>query len=126
MRIKLDENLPVRIAEALTDLGHDVDTVASEGLTGRSDSEVWHGSQDAKRFLVTQDLDFSDIRKFTPGTHGGILLMRLREPGRRALARRVIGLFSAEETDAWAGCFVVATDHKIRVRRPTLNHASRR
>jgi hypothetical protein len=41
MRIKLDENLPVTLASALTNLGHDVHTVTGESLTGCGDREIW-------------------------------------------------------------------------------------
>jgi predicted nuclease of predicted toxin-antitoxin system len=41
MKIKLDENLPVRISPLLQQLGHDVHTVNDEGLGGRTDSEIW-------------------------------------------------------------------------------------
>ncbi|HTE69448.1 MAG TPA: DUF5615 family PIN-like protein [Actinomycetes bacterium] len=34
MKLKLDENLPASAAESLRTLGHDVDTVADEGLAG--------------------------------------------------------------------------------------------
>ena len=34
MKIKLDENLPGRLVQALTDLGHDVDTVILERVGG--------------------------------------------------------------------------------------------
>jgi predicted nuclease of predicted toxin-antitoxin system len=61
-------------------LGHDVDTVASEGLKGGHDSDIWSAARRDDRLLITQDLDFSDIRQFTPGTHPGLLLVRLREP----------------------------------------------
>ena len=37
MRIKLDENLPMQLATTLSRLGHDVDSVLAEGLTGRPD-----------------------------------------------------------------------------------------
>jgi predicted nuclease of predicted toxin-antitoxin system len=37
MRIKIDENLPARLADALQAHGHDVDTVTGEGLTGCDD-----------------------------------------------------------------------------------------
>jgi hypothetical protein len=40
MKVKLDENIPVRLADELLPLGHDVDTVASEGLTGRPDGDA--------------------------------------------------------------------------------------
>ena len=41
MKIKLDENLPDRLVTALTDLGHDVDTVVLEHLAGQADPKVW-------------------------------------------------------------------------------------
>lgn len=118
MRIKLDENLPASLIEALMRLGHDADSVHQEGLQGASDPDVWAAAQAAKRFLVTQDLDFSDLRQFAPGTHHGLLLVRLANPSRLALTTYVESLFRAEDVERWAGCFVVATDTKIRVRRP--------
>lgn len=82
MKIKLDENLPEVLAESLQNLGHDVDTVLKEGLKGRNDQVIWETAQAESRFLITQDLDFSNIHQFTPGTHAGILLVRLHTPSR--------------------------------------------
>lgn len=118
MNIKLDENLPRALVRVLSRHGHDVDTVSDEGLTGKDDALVWRKAQQAGRFLITQDLDFSDIRRFRPGTHHGLLLVRLREPGRLALTARLRSLFATEKTDDWSGCFIVLTDHKLRIRRP--------
>jgi predicted nuclease of predicted toxin-antitoxin system len=118
MRIKLDENLPTSLVEALVQLGHDADSVQQEGLQGSPDPDVWAAAQAAKRFLVTQDLDFSDLRQFAPGTHYGLLLVRLANPSRRALKTYIEVLFQAEDVERWARCFVVATDTKIRVRQP--------
>ena len=118
MRIKLDENLPAELAAALAALGHDVETVPGEGLRGAPDAAVWMAAQREGRFLVTQDLDFSDARRFVPGTHAGLLLVRLSEPNRRSLELYVTGLFRDEPVETWAGCLVVATDAKVRVRRP--------
>jgi len=73
MKIKLDENLPSSLVVDLSALGHDVDTAPAEGLAGRPDPDVWRAAQTAERFLITQDLDFSDLRAFAPGTHYGIL-----------------------------------------------------
>ena len=77
MKIKLDENLPDRLVAAITTLGHDLDTVYAERLNGQIDPHVWSATQAAQRFFITQDLDFSDIRRYTPGTHAGLLLVRL-------------------------------------------------
>jgi len=118
VKIKLDENLPRRLVHVLTALGHDTDTVFDEQLTGREDGILWNAAQAAGRFLITQDLDFSDVRKYAPGTHHGLLLVRLPQPGRDALFERVSTLFQTEDADSWSGCFVTATARKVRVRRP--------
>ncbi len=115
MRIKLDENLPLRLATPLKNLGHDVHTTREEGLIGHSDREIWETAQKESRFLITQDLDFSDSRQFAPGSHCGVLLVRLHSPNRRNLIERVGKLFEQENVSNWTGCFVVATERKVRV-----------
>jgi predicted nuclease of predicted toxin-antitoxin system len=118
MKLKLDENLPESLVTALSTQGHDVDNVRIEGLVGRDDPDVWQAAQKESRFLITQDLDFSDVRQFQPGTHHGLMLVRLRVPGRRALATRITEAFRSPGADAWARCFVLLTDSKLRVHRP--------
>lgn len=117
MRIKLDENLPASLASALTALAHEVHTVAEENLSGSKDHELWEAAQQESLFLITQDLDFSDTRKFAPGTHSGILLVRLRSPDRTSLIQRIKQVFLQEEVALWSGCFVVVSEHKVRVVR---------
>ncbi len=115
MKLKLDENLPESLLSSLATLGHDADYVRSEGLCGQDDSDIWQAAQKTGRFLITQDLDFSDRRKYSPGTHHGLMLVRLRAPGRRLLAARVPEAFREKAVASWAGCFVLLTDHKLRV-----------
>jgi len=117
MKIKLDENLPTDLVEALAHLGHDVDTVFQESLRGKDDPTVWKTTQAAGRFLISQDLYFSDIRTHSPGTHHGVLLVRLVDPSRESMTKRIVEVFEKEDVSEWAGCNVVATNQKIRVRR---------
>jgi len=117
MRIKLDENLPTGLASRLAMMGHDVATVPEEGIAGKADPVVWEAAQREARFLLTQDLFFSDSRHFAPGRHHGLLLVRLRAPSRKALAARVGDVFAREDVTRWATCLVVATENKVRVRR---------
>ncbi len=118
MKLKLDENLPEVLVTELAALGHDVDNVRMEGLGGRDDGVVWAAAQQEGRFLITQDLDFSDRRRFSPGTHHGLLLVRLPEFGRLGLTMRLTDLFRTEAVESWARCFVVLSTHKLRVARP--------
>jgi predicted nuclease of predicted toxin-antitoxin system len=119
VKLKLDENLPESLIAELAALNHDADNVRQEGLAGHDDTDVWAAAQVAGRFLITQDLDFSDVRKFRSGTHHGLLLVRLPDAGRLALTRRIGEVFSSEDVESWAHCFVVLSGRKLRVLRPT-------
>ena len=118
MKIKLDENLPSLLASRLAAMGHDAQTVVEEGIAGKPDGVIWQAAQSEARFLITQDMDFSNAQRLVLGTHHGILLLRLRNPSWRALVARVVDLFAQEDVTKWAKCFVVATESKVRVRRP--------
>src|SRR6266480_5871337 len=120
MKLKLDENLPESLATILASLGHDVDTARQEGLAVLDDDVVWAASKSLDRCLMTQDLDFSNINQFAPGTHPGIMLLRLGSPGRMSLIKRIEAIFRTERVEDWKSCFVVITDRKIRIRRPSL------
>ena len=118
MKIKLDENLPTELVAVLSSGNHDVHTVIDESLTGRSDPTVFEAATREGRILFTQDLDFSDIRAFKPGTHPGIVLIRLRHPSRRMITARLQQVLSIQSLESWTQCFVVISDSKLRVRRP--------
>ena len=76
MRFKLDENLPIQLKGLFTESGHDV-TVLEQGMGGATDSDVASACLAEKRILVTQDMDFADIRMYPPGEHPGIVVFRL-------------------------------------------------
>jgi predicted nuclease of predicted toxin-antitoxin system len=118
MKIKLDENVTCGVVPALKKFGHDVQTTIEEGLTGKPDSEIWSAAQSEQRFLITQDMDFSDARKYAPGKRHGILLLRLHSPNQTEIISRLAELIANEDTESWRSCFVVATEHKVRVLRP--------
>lgn len=118
MKIKLDENIATSAAGRLRGLGHDVHTVLDERLGGRPDHEVWVAAQAENRFLVTQDLDFSDQRRFAAGSHSGVLLVRIPDDEQWRIADYLTAWFSAPDAGTWGRCFVVATPNKVRVRRP--------
>jgi predicted nuclease of predicted toxin-antitoxin system len=118
MKIKLDENLPDELGSLLAAGHHDVQTIRQELLTGRPDLAVFQAARAEHRVLFTQDLDFSDIRVFRPGTHPGLVLIRLHNPSRRRLIERMKQILSTEAINSWQGSFVVIGDAKLRVRGP--------
>ena len=108
--------MPSELQDELRRFGHDVDTAPQEGLKGRPDSEVWEKAKLEDRFLITQDLDFSDIRAVAPGPHPGIMLLRIHPSCRQDLIDRVVEVFKTQPADSWRGCLVVVSPHKIRIR----------
>lgn len=62
MRFKVDENLPVEVAELLRQAGYGAITVHDQGLGGEADAEIASICQEEERALVTLDTDFADIR----------------------------------------------------------------
>lgn len=124
MLIKIDECLPGEVADLLTGVGHEVETVKREGLKGSVDSIIWETINKENRFLVTSDLDFSDIRKYAPGTHPGVLLLRLSREGRTHITLYLKKLISKFDFNEWKGCLVIGSDHKIRVKKPKKNESN--
>jgi predicted nuclease of predicted toxin-antitoxin system len=53
MKFKLDENLPASSSAILANAGHDVDTVADEGLIGAPDQDVVAVATGAGRILIS-------------------------------------------------------------------------
>lgn len=118
MRIKLDENLPGRISLILQAAGHDVDTVADEGLVGADDRTLSHTATSAGRLVLTMDRGFGDIRRYPPGTHAGIVVLRVDDQAAPAVARAVHDLLRAVVIDELTGCIAVFQRGELRIRRP--------
>jgi predicted nuclease of predicted toxin-antitoxin system len=115
-RVKLDECLSERVATLFAAHGHDVATVRAQGWGGGLDAAVFPRVAAERRLWVTIDLDFADIRKYPPGSHPGILVLRTPVESRRhyeALAAKVLDQI---DLDALRGALIVATPGGIRVR----------
>src|SRR5437868_5286698 len=78
MKLKLDENLGNRCIDILRGDGHDVETVASQGMVSAEDSDLITVCKTEARALVTLDLDFSNPIIFPPDKYAGIPVLRLR------------------------------------------------
>jgi predicted nuclease of predicted toxin-antitoxin system len=118
VKVKLDENLGQSHAKLVRDAGHVAQRVTEQGLSGAKDPVLWQHVCDTGRFFVTLDLDFSDVRRFVPGTHPGILLIRPRGKGREAVARVVRRVLAEHGLEPLVGCLAVADESRTRIRRP--------
>lgn len=120
MKIKLDENITTAAAALLIQAGHLVDTVADEGLTGATDSVVMESCRTEQRLLLTFDVGFGDVRAYPPGSHHGIVLLRLPDQRPDITLETLTRLLSQHALDDFDGALVVVSGDRVRVRRSEL------
>jgi hypothetical protein len=63
------------------------------------------------------DRGFGDIRRYPPGTHAGILVLRIDDQAAPAVARTVEELLGVVDLEELSGCVAVFRDGDLRVRR---------
>lgn len=119
-RLKVDEDLPCEIADLLSAHGHDAATVAAQGWTGMADIILWPRVQNERRWLVTADKGFADLRRFPPGSHAGVILLRAQQESRRAYLSLAAMALDHLILDELAGAIVVVSYRGIRIRRAPL------
>jgi predicted nuclease of predicted toxin-antitoxin system len=118
VKVKLDENLPASLAEVLIADGHEVDTVLTEGLGGRDDPEIAAAARADERLLLTLDKGFADIRTYPPGTHPGMLVLRLPDESAASVRAAVTELVAHHRLAELAGTVTVLQHGRLRIRFP--------
>lgn len=119
--VKLDENLGQSHTKLLREAGYVAQRVHDQGMSGTEDNELWEHVCAETRFFITLDLDFSDVRRFSPGSHPGILLLRPRSRSRDAALAVLARVLEEHPFEKLAGCLVVADELRTRIRRPPLS-----
>jgi Domain of unknown function (DUF5615) len=72
VKFKIDENLPVEIADEIRGLGHEGDTVFDEELSGFPDAKVLAAAEKGKRVLLSMDKGVATVRLYPPERFEGI------------------------------------------------------
>jgi predicted nuclease of predicted toxin-antitoxin system len=116
MRFKLDENLPLRLATELKNLGHDVDTVPEEGLAGAPDDEVVSAASAEGRILLTLDKDLASLLQYPTCTHAGVVLFRPDALGRKNINSFVLSRMASLLKLELSQRLTVVSFDRIRVR----------
>lgn len=118
MQLKLDENLGNRARQLFSDAGHDVATVAEQGLAGAVDHRVIEVCGAERRCLVTLDLDFSNPFIFPPDQYAGIAVLRPRRLTTDELYATIKTLIATLAIDPIEGKLWTVERHRIRVYLP--------
>ena len=119
IRLKVDEDLPSEVAGLLRNAGHDACTVTEQRLSGTPDSTLWDHVQHEQRCLLTADKGFANAQLHPPGTHEGVILLRLPRESRAAYIHLVQSLLANLALESVKGSLVVVTPQAIRIHRGT-------
>jgi predicted nuclease of predicted toxin-antitoxin system len=107
MKIAVDEHIPLMTVRALQDRGHDVRDIRGTADEGIQDEELWEMVQREERLLITTDKGFTHCRATD---HYGILIVRLRQPNRHRIHRRIMQAMEQFTEAEWPGLLVVMRD----------------
>jgi predicted nuclease of predicted toxin-antitoxin system len=116
VKFKIDENLPAEIADDLKDVGHDADTVESEGLAGADDQLLLSHVQSDGRTFLTMDKGIANVRAYPPLHYSGIILFRLRSSGRKSTLSAVRRALPTLLQLPLSGHLFVVSETSIRMR----------
>jgi len=116
MNFKVDENLPLEVAEMLGQAGHDALTVHDQNLVGSSDQKLSSICQMEKRAVVTLDTDFADIRAYPPGQYAGLVVLRLRQQDKAYVLPVIARFIKALSTEELEGRLWIVDENRIRIR----------
>jgi len=116
VKFKIDENMPVEVAELLRDHGHDAMTVYEQGLAGGSDRRILDVCDAEERILMTLDIDFADIRTYPPQDHFGLIVFRLDrqdKPHVLSAVQKTLAIFAREKVvhTLW-----LVDENRVRIR----------
>jgi predicted nuclease of predicted toxin-antitoxin system len=90
------------------------------GWQGMSDEILWPRVQNERRWLMTADKGFADLRQYPPGSHAGVILLRSQEESRRAYLELATIALERLKLDELAGAVVVVTYRGVRIRRAPI------
>ena len=119
MRIKLDENLPVSLAAGLTGpVATTWKQWPARAWSARLTFPYSVPRFSEERMIFTLDRGFGDIRAYPPGSHPGIVVLRVDDQSARAVTRAALTLVDGHDLEDLAGTVAIAQHGGLRVRRP--------
>ncbi len=100
----------------LADAGHDAVSVTSQNLQGSPDSQIIDVCQAENRSLITQVLDFADIRTYPPENYPGIAVLRLSKQDKYSLIDALQRVLPSFESETLQGRLWIMEEQRIRIR----------
>ena len=116
MDFKIDENLPVEVAQLLSQAGHSASTALQEGLGGATDETISAAILKENLILVTLDTGFADIRAYPPAQFPGLIVLRLRQQDKLHVLEIFGRVLARLQDQPIQGKLWIVEERRLRVR----------
>jgi predicted nuclease of predicted toxin-antitoxin system len=117
----LDENVPPVVGQFLRDKGFNVKEVRKTLPPGTQDDTVISLARQEQRVLVTFDKHFSNLLVYPPGSHYGIIRIRIHPPLIFEIINAFDQLLTKFDIETMRGPLIVLERAGFRVRRAPLD-----
>jgi predicted nuclease of predicted toxin-antitoxin system len=116
MKFLLDQDVYAVTSRFLTDLGHDVVSVAEIGHSRSADIELLHIAHDQERIFITRDRDFGQL-VFVADLKAGIIYLRVLPSTLQAVHEELNVVLTSHSEAELKRAFVVVEPGRHRFRR---------
>ncbi len=116
MKFKIDENLPIEVADLLLQAGYDAITVLQQHLGGSPDPNIASVCQGERRVLITLDTDFADIRAYPPAQFPGLIVLRLRRQDKPYILKFLGHLIPMLSSESLEHMLWIVEETRLRIR----------
>lgn len=113
MKFLTDENVSPKVVRALREKGHNVFDIKEEGLQGVSDDEIMKRARSIKHIIVSEDLDFGNLRRFPLIKHPGAILMHFQNMKPRLVAGHVLSFIKNKNPQKLEGCIFLLEEGRV-------------
>ena len=110
-----DENIAPRVIEALRKEGFNVLSVYQEKLSRASDEKLLKFAQKERQIILTHDKDFGNLIHRPYQTHGGVILLRLRNQFPQNVISHLIPFLKKIKPQKIKNRLVIFQEGKIRI-----------
>jgi predicted nuclease of predicted toxin-antitoxin system len=117
VRLLVDANLSVAVAERLREAGHDSVHVRDLGLQTANDETILRAAAEDDRVIISEDTDFGALLARSRATTPSYVLLRTGEPlTPDQQATLLLSNLPRLESELQSGCIAVIGRGRVRVR----------
>ena len=113
----VDENISPLTISFIKSLGYEIITIKEAGLSSLSDEHIINYAKTNKLALITFDKHFSNILQYPPGSHYGIIRIRIHPPLINVIHNSLKNYFSSFSIGNLKGSLIIIEEKGYRVRK---------